>query len=66
MMDAGRGQVYLAYYQYDEDGILNQLEAARALDPQSVTDHYKDKVIYVGDGAIKYADLLSSLTPGVS
>ena len=38
MMDAGRGQVYLAYYQYDKDGILNQLEAARALDPQSITD----------------------------
>ncbi len=63
MMDAGRGQVYLAYYQYDKDGILTQIEAARALDPQNITDHYKDKVIYVGDGAIKYADLLSALSP---
>ena len=34
VMDAGRGQVYLAYYQYDKDGILNQLEAERAIDPQ--------------------------------
>jgi len=62
IMDAGRGQVYLAYYQYDKDGILNQLEAARALDPQSITEHYEDEVIYVGDGAIKYADLFSSLS----
>jgi tRNA threonylcarbamoyladenosine biosynthesis protein TsaB len=62
MMDAGRGQVYLAYYQYDQEGILNQLEAERALDPQSIVDHYKDEVIYVGDGAIKYADLISALS----
>jgi len=58
MMDAGRGQVYLAYYQYDVDGILNQLEAPRALDPQSISSVDEDNVIYVGDGAIKYADVL--------
>ena len=60
MMDAGRGQVYLAYYQYDKDGILNQLEAARAIDPQSISSAHEDDVIYVGDGAIKYANVLGS------
>ena len=58
MMDAGRGQVYLAYYRYDKDGILNQLEAARALDPQSIAYSCEEEVIYVGDGAIKYAGLI--------
>ncbi|PKN20990.1 MAG: tRNA (adenosine(37)-N6)-threonylcarbamoyltransferase complex dimerization subunit type 1 TsaB [Deltaproteobacteria bacterium HGW-Deltaproteobacteria-6] len=62
MMDAGRGQVYLAYYQYGQDGILNQLEAARALDPQSILDPYEEQVIYVGDGAIKYAGVVGSLS----
>ena len=60
MMDAGRGQVYLAYYQYDKDGILNQMEAARALEPHSISSADEDEVIYVGDGAIKYADVLGS------
>lgn len=60
MMDAGRGQVYLAYYQYDKDGILNQLEAARALDPQSISYACEEEVIYVGDGAMKYADVIRS------
>jgi tRNA threonylcarbamoyladenosine biosynthesis protein TsaB len=60
MMDAGRGQVYLAYYQYDKDGILNQLEAERALDPQSISYSDQEEVIYVGDGAIKYADVIRS------
>ncbi|MEE9911128.1 MAG: tRNA (adenosine(37)-N6)-threonylcarbamoyltransferase complex dimerization subunit type 1 TsaB [Deltaproteobacteria bacterium] len=58
MMDAGRGQVYLAYYRYDQDGILKQLEEERALDPQSIVDYDQDEVIYVGDGAIKYADVI--------
>lgn len=62
MMDAGRGQVYLAYYQYEKDGTLNQLEAERAFDAQSIINHYKEEVIYVGDGATKYADLIRSLS----
>ena len=62
MMDAGRGQVYLAYFQYDKNGILNQLEAERALDPQSLIDDCKDEVIYVGDGAIKYAAVINSFS----
>lgn len=60
VMDAGRGQVYLAYYRYDKDGALKQLTAARALDPQSISDTGEEEVIYVGDGALKYADLLCS------
>lgn len=62
MMDAGRGQVYLAYFQYDKNGILNQLEAERALDPQSLIDDCEDEVIYVGDGAIKYAAVINSFS----
>jgi tRNA threonylcarbamoyladenosine biosynthesis protein TsaB len=62
MMDAGRGQVYLAYYRYDEDGVLRQLEAERALNPESIADYLKEDVIYVGDGAIKYADVIRSLS----
>jgi tRNA threonylcarbamoyladenosine biosynthesis protein TsaB len=61
MMDAGRGQVYLAYYHYDKDGVLCQLEAETALNPESIVDHFKDEVIYVGDGAIKYADVIGGI-----
>jgi len=60
MLDAGRGQVYLAYFRYHKNGILNQLEAERALDPQNIIDDDKDEVIYVGDGAIKYAAVIRS------
>ena len=62
MMDAGRGQVYLAYYRYDENGILKQLESERALNPESIADCLKEDVVYVGDGAIKYAGLIRSFS----
>lgn len=64
MMDAGRGQVYLAYYRYDPNGMMQPLEAARVLNPQSLSDDDKDQVIYVGDGAMKYAGLIPSLASG--
>ena len=60
MMDAGRGQVYLAYYRYDENGILCQMESEQALNPEEITGMHEDGVLYVGDGAIKYADLICS------
>lgn len=60
MMDAGRGQVYLACYQYDQDSRLKQIAAARAVDPQSLADVDQKNIIYVGDGATKYADLLQT------
>lgn len=66
MMDAGRGQVYLAYYRYDEDGVLRQLEAERALNPESIADCLKEDVLYVGDGAIKYADLIRSMSSEIT
>ena len=62
MMDAGRGQVYLAYYRYDKNGTLIQLESERALNPESMGDCLKVGVIYVGDGAMKYADLIRSIS----
>lgn len=60
VMDAGRGQVYLAYYRYDKKEVLNQLGAEQAVNPQSIAYSYEEEVIYVGDGAIKYADIICS------
>ncbi len=61
MMDAGRGQVYLAYYRYDSSGALIQLQDARALDPREIHDYDQEDVVYVGDGAIQYADVIRSV-----
>lgn len=61
MLDAGRGQVYLAYYRYGQDCSLIQLTDEKALAPENIKYHDEQEVIYVGDGAIKYADVLGNV-----
>jgi len=56
VMDAGRGQVYLSYYQYKSDGSLEQLESESALSPSQIENKNHEPVIFVGEGAVKYAD----------
>ncbi|HPC87194.1 MAG TPA: tRNA (adenosine(37)-N6)-threonylcarbamoyltransferase complex dimerization subunit type 1 TsaB [Smithellaceae bacterium] len=62
VMDAGRGQVYLAYYRRGNGGILYPVGNQQALDPQNVEDPFPEPVIYVGDGAVRYAGLIRPLS----
>ncbi len=62
MMDAGRGQVYLAYYRCGNDRVLHSVGAPQAQDPRSVEDPFSEPVIYVGDGAVRYAGLIPPLS----
>jgi tRNA threonylcarbamoyladenosine biosynthesis protein TsaB len=62
MMDAGRGQIYLAYYRYGKDGVLHPVGEPQAQDPRSVEDPFPEPVIYVGDGAVRYAGLIRPLS----
>jgi tRNA threonylcarbamoyladenosine biosynthesis protein TsaB len=60
MMDAGRGQLYLAYFRSDEDGFLHPLGPEAATAPQNIADCPYEEVVYVGDGAVKYAAVINS------
>jgi tRNA threonylcarbamoyladenosine biosynthesis protein TsaB len=59
-MDAGRGQVYIAFYRYNENGLLDQIGIDKAVDPLEIIHHLEQEIIFVGDGAIKYADIISN------
>jgi universal bacterial protein YeaZ len=60
-MDAGRGQVYIAYYRYNENGLLDQIGTDKAVDPREISHNPEQEVVFVGDGAIKYADIISNI-----
>ena len=64
VMDAGRGQVYAACFRYDSDGKLNRITTAKAVEPQNILSNFdepsKQVIEFVGDGAIKYADIIRS------
>ena len=58
VMDAGRGQVYIAYFRYNQNGLMEQIGADKIVNPADVDPECKQEVIFVGEGAIKYADII--------
>lgn len=58
VMDAGRGQVYTATFRYDKESLLRQLTQEINIDPQHISVETNDEVICVGEGALKYAELI--------
>ena len=60
VMDAGRGQVYTAYYRYNENGLLDQIGTDKAVEPREIIHNPEEEIIFVGDGAIKYAGIINN------
>jgi len=58
VMDAGRGQVYTATFSYEKETLLRQLTQEINIDPQHILAETSEEVICVGDGALKYAELI--------
>ncbi len=60
VMDAGRGQVYFAFYRYNKGGFLDQIGTDKTVDPRDIIHNPEQEIIFVGDGAIKYAGIISN------
>jgi len=56
LMDAGRGQVYTAYFEFKEDRLLEQIGPEQIVNPSKIENH--PDIIFVGDGAVRYADMI--------
>ena len=57
LVDARKREVYCGTYRW-QNGELNALSPERVLAPQSVAEDIKEPCIFVGNGALLYADLL--------
>lgn len=64
VMDAGRGQVYTAYFHCGEKGLLEQIGGDHVLNPSDIECDHGKEVIFVGDGAVRYADIIKSSVKG--
>ena len=61
MIDAGRGQVYVAYFKYDDKNILQQIGKEQAVNPQEIVNSTDKNTLIVGDGVIKYAGIINNI-----
>jgi tRNA threonylcarbamoyladenosine biosynthesis protein TsaB len=59
VMDAGRGQVYIAHFRYKENGVLEQTGDDRVVNPSDIEYDSNKEMIFVGDGAVKYSDIIN-------
>ena len=67
MIDAGRGQVYVACFKYNVKNILQQISEEKAMNPKEVMDNADKNTLFVGDGVIKYAEIINNIkSPEVS
>jgi len=57
VMDAGRGQVYSAYFRYLKNGRIKQLTSANVHKPQDLAREAQAETIFVGDGAVAYGTI---------
>jgi tRNA threonylcarbamoyladenosine biosynthesis protein TsaB len=65
MLDAQRGQIYAATYELDDSFIPQLRYEARLTDLESFLSlfHDKGRVLFLGTGAVKYADLINETLP---
>lgn len=61
MIDAGRGQVYVAYFSYNDKNILQQIGEEKAVNPQEVINNADKNTLFVGDGVLKYREIITSV-----
>ena len=66
MLDARKGQVYTALYRTGQDYTLETMKGERVTDVRQFLRGIDEEVIFVGDGSVKYADLIMEMLPGKS
>ncbi len=62
IMDARRGEIYTAFYRYDENS-LKRVSIYRVLKPEELVHQIKEKTLLVGDGIKNYGQYFQSVLP---
>jgi len=61
MIDAGRGQVYVSQFRYNDKNILQQISKEKAVNPTEILNSIDGSTLFVGDGVIKYTGIINNI-----
>lgn len=64
MLDARKNQVYCALYKTSPEGLPEVIMGEDVVDVSDILAEITDETIFLGDGAVKYRDLISKALPG--
>jgi tRNA threonylcarbamoyladenosine biosynthesis protein TsaB len=62
VINAGRGQVYASYYRCNDRDLIDEIGQERITSPEEILSNCNEDIIFIGDGAIKYQDLITKKT----
>ncbi|OGP73564.1 MAG: tRNA (adenosine(37)-N6)-threonylcarbamoyltransferase complex dimerization subunit type 1 TsaB [Deltaproteobacteria bacterium RBG_16_49_23] len=63
VLDARKGEVYAAFYRYEETNLLKRRSGYQAMSPQDLVKKIGEKTVFVGDGVKTYGDFLLKSLP---
>jgi len=66
ILDARKGEVYTAFYRYDEANVLQRRSDYLAMKPEILIKKIEERVIFVGDGVNTYRDYLEKSLPSLA
>ena len=58
ILDARKGEVYAAFYRYEEGNSLKRLSTYQAIRPEDLVKKIQGKIVFIGNGAKTYRDYL--------
>jgi tRNA threonylcarbamoyladenosine biosynthesis protein TsaB len=64
MLDAKKEQVYTALYRTSPDYTLEKIKSERVINVREFLHGIEEDVMFVGEGSVKYAGLISETLPG--
>jgi tRNA threonylcarbamoyladenosine biosynthesis protein TsaB len=63
ILDARKGEVYTAFYRYEEGISLKRQSAYQATGPEGLVKRIAEKTLFIGDGVKTYGDYLREALP---
>ncbi len=66
MIDARKGEVYTAFYQYDGKDVLRQISAYQAIRPEDLAKKIERKTVFLGSGVKTYGEYLENAIPALA
>jgi len=66
ILDARKGEVYTAFYRYDEKDLLRQVSAYQAIRPEDLAKKVDRKTVFLGSGVKTCGELLQKIIPDLA
>lgn len=66
ILDARKGELYSAFYRYDETHSLQRQSDYHAMKPEDLVKQIQQMTIFVGDGVRAYGDFLRNCLPSLA